>query len=91
MNSKITRTPCGMTAATCESVKEPNGMKSSFCTIALMPQVGDGSSLTEDKDKQVERMGLTPDWIIQVTAIPSCDRIEVMAYICFARNVWVGA
>ena len=34
-------------------------------------QVGDGSSVSPDlgdKEKQVERMGLTPDWIIQVTA-----------------------
>ena len=31
--------------------------------------MGDASSLTEDKEKQVERMGLTPDWIIQVILI----------------------
>ena len=34
---------------------------------SLTAQVGDANSLTADKDKQVERMGLTPDWIIQVT------------------------
>lgn len=31
-------------------------------------QVTDGGCTAGDKEKQVERMGLTPDWIIQVTA-----------------------
>ncbi len=31
-------------------------------------QVGDASVAAADKEKQVERMGLTPDWIIQATA-----------------------
>ena len=30
--------------------------------------MGDSGSVSPEKDKQVERMGLTPDWIIQVTA-----------------------
>jgi len=30
--------------------------------------VGDASDAAADKEKQVERMGLTPDWIIQATA-----------------------
>ena len=31
-------------------------------------QVDAGTCTAGDKEKQVERMGLTPDWIIQVTA-----------------------
>ena len=31
-------------------------------------QAEDGSSEAVDKEQQVERMGLTPDWIIQATA-----------------------
>ena len=31
-------------------------------------QVGDASVAAAEKEKQVERMGLTPDWIIQATA-----------------------
>ncbi len=30
--------------------------------------MGDASVAAADKEKQVERMGLTPDWIIQATA-----------------------
>ena len=35
--------------------------------IHLVCQVGDASSVTADKERQIERMGLTPDWIIQAT------------------------
>ena len=36
--------------------------------VFMFLQVGDASMTAPDKEKQVERMGLTPDWIIQVTA-----------------------
>lgn len=51
---------------------------------SCIAQVGDANSLTEDKDKQVERMGLTPDWIIQVmlTLSVACIASESGDEIC---------
>ena len=51
---------------------------------SCIAQVGDANSLTEDRDKQVERMGLTPDWIIQVTLTLTfaCSASESEARTC---------